>query len=83
MPFMYSLTNGPSSQANDEFVECALYVRGMEMKARIFKARSDANLTQEQLAAATDPFGLTEWGLHLSTPVVCRYRILMRRGRHR
>lgn len=49
---MYSLTNGASSQTIEDFVQAADYASGMELNQRIFKARSDAKLTQEQLAQA-------------------------------
>jgi transcriptional regulator with XRE-family HTH domain len=49
---MYSLTNLPSSETIEESSVPAEYDAGMELNARIFKARSDAKLTQEELAKA-------------------------------
>lgn len=49
---MYSLTNTASSETIEDFVQPAYYVPGMELNARIYKARKDADLTQEQLASA-------------------------------
>lgn len=49
---MYSLTNGASSETIEDFVQDGDYVPCMELNARIFKARSDAKMTQEQLATA-------------------------------
>lgn len=49
---MYSLTNAPSSETIGDFVQADDYGRAMELNQRIFKARSDAKMTQEQLANA-------------------------------
>lgn len=49
---MYSLTNSASSDTIEDFVQSEGYVPGMELNARIFKARKDADMTQEQLAEA-------------------------------
>ena len=49
---MYSLTNVSSSETSQDFTEMTDYVPGMELKARILKARTDAKMTQEQLAKA-------------------------------
>lgn len=49
---LYSLTNAPSSDTIEDFVQAEGYVPGMELNARIYKARSDAKMTQEQLANA-------------------------------
>lgn len=49
---MYSLTNGQSSETIRDFSSDADYGSAMELNQRIFKARSDAKMTQEQLAAA-------------------------------
>lgn len=49
---MYSLTNVPSSETIEDFDFPSAYGRGMELNARIFKARSDAKLTQDELAKA-------------------------------
>lgn len=49
---MYSLTNGASSETIGDFVQSDGYVHAMELNQRIFKARSDAKMTQEQLANA-------------------------------
>lgn len=49
---MYSLTNMTSSETIEDFVQAAEYGLHMEMKDRILKARSDAKMTQEQLATA-------------------------------
>jgi len=49
---MYSLTNAPSSETIEDFVQADGYAPAMELNQRIFKARSDAKMTQEQLANA-------------------------------
>jgi transcriptional regulator with XRE-family HTH domain len=49
---LYSLTNGASSETIEDFVQSDVYVPEMELNQRIFKARSDAKMTQEQLAVA-------------------------------
>lgn len=49
---MYSLTSIPSSETISEFSEVAEYGAPMELNARIFKARTDAKMTQEELATA-------------------------------
>lgn len=49
---MYSLTNLSSSETIGEFEEGAEYRSSMELKARIFKARTDAKMTQGDLAKA-------------------------------
>lgn len=49
---MYSLTNGASSETIEDFVQTVGYVPGMELNQRIFAARTDAKMTQEQLANA-------------------------------
>lgn len=49
---MYSLTNGASSQTIGDFFESEIYGPVMELNQRIFKARSDAKLTQQELATA-------------------------------
>lgn len=50
---MYSLTNLPSSHTIDVCGGELGYPVPMELNARILKARSDAGMTQEQLAQAT------------------------------
>lgn len=50
---MYSLTKLMSSETSDDFLVAQSYVAHMELNARIFKARSDAQLTQQELADAT------------------------------
>lgn len=50
---MYSLTKSTSSQTIEDPDFPADYDGGMELNHRIYKARNDAKLTQEQLAAAT------------------------------
>ncbi|MBX5238667.1 helix-turn-helix domain-containing protein [Rhizobium sp. NLR22b] len=52
MSKMYSLTNMTSSETIGDFVQPDDYVSVMELNQRIFKARSDAKMTQEQLATA-------------------------------
>ncbi|WP_312886530.1 XRE family transcriptional regulator [Rhizobium laguerreae] len=49
---MYSLTKPPSRKTIEDFVQSDGYVPAMELNQRIFKARSDAKMTQEQLATA-------------------------------
>jgi DNA-binding XRE family transcriptional regulator len=49
---MYSLTNNASRETIEECLEGAEYGAPMELNARIFKARSDAKMTQEELAIA-------------------------------
>lgn len=49
---MYSLTNLSSRETIGEFEDAAEYDAPMELNARIFKARSDAKMTQEELAIA-------------------------------
>lgn len=49
---MYSLTNIASSETNDDFAQVSEYDFGMSLNQRIFKARSDAKMTQQQLADA-------------------------------
>jgi transcriptional regulator with XRE-family HTH domain len=49
---MYSLTNGASSETIEDFVQIDGYVLAMELNQRIFAARSEAKMTQEQLANA-------------------------------
>ena len=49
---MYSLTNGASSQTIEDFAQEPDYDRAMELNQRIFKARSDCRMTQEDLAQA-------------------------------
>lgn len=51
---MYSLTNGASSETIEDFADLDEYVPLMELKHRIYKARKDANMTQDQLASAVD-----------------------------
>lgn len=50
---MYSFANLPSSHTIGECDDGLGYDGLMELKARIFQARTDAKMTQEQLAAAT------------------------------
>lgn len=52
-PFLYSLAMHPSSHTIEDFMPDAEYVPAMELRQRIYKARADAGLTQEQLANAT------------------------------
>jgi transcriptional regulator with XRE-family HTH domain len=52
-PFLYSLTIPSSSDTDGEFLQGDGYFAAMELRQRIFKARTDVNMTQEQLAAAT------------------------------
>lgn len=49
---LYSLPNALASASNGDFSDGDDYAQAMELKARIFKARTDARLTQEQLATA-------------------------------
>ena len=49
---MYSLTNMPSSETIEDFVQSADYAFVMELNQRIFKARDHAKMTQQQLADA-------------------------------
>ena len=49
---MYSLTNTASSETIEDFVQFREYVLDMELNQRIFKARKDAHMTQDQLAQA-------------------------------
>lgn len=49
---MYSLTNTPSSETIEDFVQFAPYGAAMDLKQRIFQARTEANMTQDQLAEA-------------------------------
>jgi len=49
---MYSLPNLSSSETIEENGPAAEYGAAMELNARIFKARSDAKMTQEDLAKA-------------------------------
>lgn len=49
---MYSLTKLTSSNTIEDFHLDRHYDEGMELKARIFKARTDAKMTQEELAKA-------------------------------
>lgn len=49
---MYSLTNLPSSETIRDSSSAVGYDAGMELNQRIFKARNDAKLTQQQLADA-------------------------------
>lgn len=49
--FMYSLTNTASSKSIEDRYVTQDYDSCMELRERIYKARNDANLTQEQLAA--------------------------------
>lgn len=49
---VYSLTNASSSETIGDFVQSDGYGLAMELNQRIFKARSDAKMTQEQLANA-------------------------------
>lgn len=50
---MYSLTKLMSSKTSDDFSDERRYADHMELNARIFKAREDAGMTQQQLADAT------------------------------
>ena len=60
---MYSLTNIASSETIEDFVQSADYVPGMELNARIYKARKDAGMTQEQFALAVGKTrgAVTQW----------------------
>lgn len=49
---MYSLTNEASSETIGDFVQFGDYGPAMELNQRIYKARKDAGMTQDQLAAA-------------------------------
>lgn len=49
---MYSLTNPPSSETSEDCEVVREYGAAMELNARIFKARSDAKMTQDELAKA-------------------------------
>lgn len=49
---MYSLTNSPSRETIEDCFEGAEYGAPMDLNARIFKARTDAKMTQEELAHA-------------------------------
>ncbi|ANL84632.1 peptidase S24 family/repressor-like domain-containing protein [Rhizobium phaseoli] len=49
---MYSLTNATSRETIEDFVQADGYVLAMELNQRIFAARSEAKMTQEQLANA-------------------------------
>ena len=49
---MYSLTNDASSETIEDFVQPPEYGLHMELNQRIFKARSDAKMTQQDLADA-------------------------------
>ncbi len=49
---MYSLTNSPSRETIEDCFEGAEYGAPMDLNARIFKARKDAKMTQEELAIA-------------------------------
>lgn len=49
---MYSLTNGSSSETIEDFVQPDGYRCAMELNQRIFKARKDAGMTQDELAHA-------------------------------
>lgn len=51
---MYSLTNHTSRQTNDDWQITAMYSWEMKLNERIHKARKDANLTQDALAALVD-----------------------------
>ncbi len=50
---MYSLTKLPSRKTIEDHERAPSYDPPMELRERIFKARNDAGLTQDQLAAAT------------------------------
>lgn len=54
MTNLYSLTNGTSSETIGDFVQIADYVPGMELNERILKARTDAKMTQQELADAVE-----------------------------
>ncbi|MBB4342112.1 helix-turn-helix domain-containing protein [Rhizobium leguminosarum] len=49
---MYSLTKPPSRKTIEDFVQSDGYGSHMELNQRIFQARTDAKMTQEQLATA-------------------------------
>lgn len=49
---MYSFTNETSRHTDDEISSAPEYGPGMELNARILKARKDAGMTQEALAGA-------------------------------
>lgn len=49
---MYSLTNTTSSETIEESLEPVSYNARMDLNARIFKARTDASMTQDELALA-------------------------------
>lgn len=49
---MYSLTNGTSRETDGDWPDGVDYCAAMELKGRIFKARSDAKMTQDDLAKA-------------------------------
>lgn len=49
---MYSLTNAQSRETIEDFVQAEGYGCGMSLNRRIFKARTDAKMTQQQLAEA-------------------------------
>lgn len=49
---MYSFTNPASSQTISDFSDAEFYASPMSLSERIFKARSDAKMTQEELAKA-------------------------------
>ena len=49
---MYSLTNSPSSDTIDDYDPALRYENFMDLKARIFHARKEAKLTQQELADA-------------------------------
>lgn len=51
---MYSLTNVASRQTNGDYSISNLYSWEMKLHERIHKARKDANLTQDALAALVD-----------------------------
>lgn len=67
---MYSLTNLISSETFRESELGAVYDAPMELKSRILKARNDAGLTQEQLAAVTGKTrsAVAQWESGESTP---------------
>lgn len=50
---MYSLTKSTSSKTIEDGESLLIYDCGMQLNQRIHKARSDAKLTQDQLASAT------------------------------
>ena len=47
---MYSLTIGASSHSSEDYDDYVEYECAMELNARIHKARTDAKLTQDELA---------------------------------